>query len=262
MMNDHELAAHIARGASNALLELQQQRGISGDPQAIAALKDAGDQLAHTFITEALAKARPGDAVMSEEGDWQNPDRLGVERLWIVDPLDATKEYGLGIADWAVQIALLEDGQITAAAMDLGGRDVRWSTADAPHVEPVVHDNGTLIAVVSRSRSPENLDAVLAGTVDLLQSQGVQRYVVRTVGGVGGKVDEVLAHRAHLYVGPTWCYEWDAAAPVAIAAHHGFHVCDVEGAPLRFNKPGAEVEGLLVGPAVSVSAFVAARRNA
>jgi 3'(2'), 5'-bisphosphate nucleotidase len=255
-LDDVALASHIASATSQALLDLQAERGIRpDDPEHTRDLKDAGDALAHTLITTTLASARPQDAVMSEEGDWGDEARLSSRRVWIVDPLDATKEFGLGIADWAVQIALLEDGALTAAAMDLGARDVRWSTSSPRTTDPVSHSDGTLIAVVSRSRPPEGLHDNLAATVEALDN-GTRGFDVRMVGGVGGKVDELLSGRAHLYVGPSWCYEWDAAAPLAVAAHLGYSVCDFEGQPLRYNKPHPAMEGLLVGSADVIAAWL------
>jgi 3'(2'), 5'-bisphosphate nucleotidase len=256
-LDDVDLAEAIAKVTSDALVQLAAESVVDPqDPAAVAALKDAGDALAHGIITEALERTRPGDAVMSEEGDWADPARLTASRVWIVDPLDATKEFGIGIPDWAVQIALLERDQLTAAAMHLGGRGVSWSTRSAVAFAPQVHTDGTLIAVVSRSRAPQGLEENLARVAASLSHVGVERVALRSVGGVGGKVDELLQGRAHLYIGPTWCQEWDAAAPVAIAARHGHMVCGDGGRPLTFNQADARVQGLLVGPELLVRAWL------
>lgn len=256
MISDHELAARIAADTSSALRELQSTIGIRSDAEGIAALKDAGDALAHLIITTALGAARPDDVVMSEEGDWQDLSRLGAPRLWIVDPLDATREFGIGVPDWAVQIALLENGKLTAAAVDLGAREVAWSSLDEPMTAPRLHVDGTMTVVVSRSRAPENLDVVLTNMVKKLKDVGVERYEVTRVGGVGGKVDELLQGRAQFYIGPTWCYEWDAAAPAMIAKMHGHRATDYQGMELVWNKANAQVDGLLMGPEALVDAFV------
>jgi 3'(2'), 5'-bisphosphate nucleotidase len=256
-LDDVDLAVAIARITSAELLRLADESRVDPtDEAAVAALKDAGDALAHGIITDALDRTRPDDSVMSEEGDWADQSRIGASRVWIVDPLDATKEFGVGIPDWAVQIALLEDGELTAAAMDLGGRDVRWSTRTPAIAPPQIHTDGTLIAVVSRSRAPRGLEADLARMASSLEHLGVERVAIRTVGGVGGKVDELLQGRAHLYIGPTWCQEWDAAAPVAIAARAGHTVCGRGGRPLVFNQPEPRVEGLLVGPEILVQTWL------
>lgn len=256
-LDDTTLAARIAAATSRLLVDLQRDRGVRpDDADHTWALKDAGDALAHTFITDALARTRPGDAVMSEEGDWSDLARLDARRLWIVDPLDATREFGIGVPDWAVQIALLEDDALTAAAFHLGARGVRWSTDDIADVEPALHADGVLTVVVSRSRAPQGLDDTIAGVVSRLRHLGVRSHRVIRVGGVGGKVDEVLQGRAQLYVGPTWCHEWDAAAPVAVAQRRSFTACDFEGQPLRFNRPDARVEGMLVGPRAIVDAWL------
>jgi 3'(2'), 5'-bisphosphate nucleotidase len=256
-LDDVDLAQAIAQVTSDALVQLAADTVVDPqDPVAVAALKDAGDALAQRIIAEALERTRPGDAVMSEEGDWQDPARLTASRVWIVDPLDATKEYGVGIPDWAVQIALLEHGELTAAAMHLGGRGVAWSTRTPVTSAPRLHTDGTLIAVVSRSRAPKDLEANLARVAESLTHEGVERVAIRSVGGVGGKVDELLQGRAHLYVGPTWCQEWDAAAPVAIAARQGHMVCGQGGEPLTFNQQDARVHGLLVGPELLVQSWL------
>jgi 3'(2'), 5'-bisphosphate nucleotidase len=256
-LDDVDLAQAIARVTSEALVHLASETTVDpADAGAVAALKDAGDALAHGIITEALERTRPGDAVMSEEGDWADPARLTSSRVWIVDPLDATKEFGVGIPDWAVQIALLEGNELTAAAMHLGGRGVSWSTRTPVASPPRLHTDGTLIAVVSRSRAPHGLEENLARVAASLSHLGIERVALRSVGGVGGKVDELLQGRAHLYIGPTWCQEWDAAAPVAIAAQHGHMVCGQGGQPLTFNQPDARVQGLLVGPEVLVRTWI------
>jgi len=100
--DDHVLARDLAAEAGRRLVELRTR---GGDPDV---LRKAGDRLSHEFLTAALADRRPGDVVLSEEGA-DNPVRLGARRVWIVDPLDGTREFGEpGRTDWAVHVALWE----------------------------------------------------------------------------------------------------------------------------------------------------------
>ena len=142
MTDDHALARDLAGQAGTRLLELRAQ---GGDPDV---LRKAGDRLSHEFLAAALADLRPGDVVLSEEGA-DNPARLGARRVWIVDPLDGTREFGEpGRTDWAVHVALWErrgtsgQGELTAGAVALPAQDAVLSTADPQpaqrHIEPVI----------------------------------------------------------------------------------------------------------------------------
>src|SRR5215469_12967924 len=144
--DDHALARDLAEQAGRLLLEL---RAGGGDPDG---LRKAGDRLSHEFITAQLAARRPADAVLSEEGI-DDKARLSADRVWIVDPLDGTREFGEeGRTDWAVHVALTRSGMPEACAVALPAQDVVLSTADPPHLGPP-HD-GPLRILVSRTRPP------------------------------------------------------------------------------------------------------------
>lgn len=265
-LSDGALATAIADDIASQLADLRASAAI--DPEnrdAVKALKDQGDVMAHNFIVDAFAHARPNDVVMSEEGNWREQTRVTSDRVWIVDPLDGTTEFGMGLDHWAVQIALWDRGVLTHAAISLGARQRTWSTDRAASAQPVAgwptHHNGTLSVVVSRTRRPEGLDATMERLVASLASEGVRDYEVLNIGSIGGKVDEVLVGHAQLYIGPSWCYEWDVAAPSAVAIHEGLAATDFAGAPLVFNKPAPEMSGLLVGPQFLVDAWIAAARE-
>src|SRR5215472_9923999 len=144
--DDHVLAAELAEQAGRRLLGL---RAEGGDPDD---LRKAGDQLSHDFLAAELAARRPGDAVLSEEGR-DDPARLSAPRVWIVDPLDGTREFGeAGRTDWAVHVALVIDGRVEAAAVALPAL-ARTLTMDPPP-EPAPASEGPPRLVVSRSRPP------------------------------------------------------------------------------------------------------------
>src|SRR6266513_5804531 len=150
--DDDRLAAELAEQAGKLLLDLRAEGGEPGD------LRKAGDRLSHEFLAAELAARRPGDAVLSEEGK-DDPARLAADRVWIVDPLDGTREFGEpGRTDWAVHVALWERGELTAGAVALPARDRVLSTAEPPDQSkpPRVSKVSarSLRIVVSRSRPP------------------------------------------------------------------------------------------------------------
>ncbi|MGB3332739.1 MAG: inositol monophosphatase family protein, partial [Mycobacterium sp.] len=127
-MNDHQLAAHLAAEAGRLLLRVREELADASEAER----KAAGDQRSHDFLMAALASERPDDAVLSEEGA-DNPVRLSAERVWIVDPLDGTREFSeLGRDDWAVHVALWQSGDLTAGAVALPARDVTLATPSVP----------------------------------------------------------------------------------------------------------------------------------
>lgn len=120
--DDHELARTLAEETGRLLVEVRAQlvaEGISSRE-----LKDEGDRQAHELLMTRLAAERPDDAVLSEEGSGDTgrytTARVDAPRVWIVDPLDGTREFGEpDRSDWAVHVALVEDGQPTAGAVAL-----------------------------------------------------------------------------------------------------------------------------------------------
>ena len=227
-MTDVEVAAAAARAAADVLVSLRG-RGLSG-----RALGDAGDAAAQRAIIETLAAERPGDVVFSEEAT-DDPARLSADRVWIVDPLDGTREYGDPARhDWAVHVALWTAGDLTAAAVALPGLGEVLVTEPAPVVPG--SSGGRVRIAVSRSRPPAEADVVAAALDAELVALGSAGY--KTVAVVRGEVDA--------YVHAGGMYQWDSAAPVAVARAAGLTTCRLDGAPLVYNEPDPWLPDLVV----------------
>jgi len=233
--DDDRLAAELAEQAGSLLLGL---RAGGGDP---GGLRKAGDRLSHEFLSAELAARRPGDAVLSEEGR-DNPARLSADRVWIVDPLDGTREFGEpGRTDWAVHVALWERGALTAGAVALPAQGQVLSTTAPPVVPPVsgsAAPGGQLRVVVSRTRPPaflERLNEEMAVTLVPL-------------GSAGAKAAAVLRGEADAYIHAGGQYEWDSAAPAAVALAAGLHASRLDGSALRYNQPDPLLPDILICP--------------
>ncbi|WP_431237020.1 3'(2'),5'-bisphosphate nucleotidase CysQ [Mycolicibacterium aichiense] len=219
-MNDHDLAAELATQAGRLLLDVR----VELSDAAGAERKAAGDKRSHDYLMEALAAARPEDAVLSEEGA-DDPIRLRSRRVWIVDPLDGTREFSeLDRDDWAVHVALWEDGELIAGAVALPAQGVTLAT---PAVSPPPAAPSAPRIVVSRTRPP----AVALQVRDALGG------VLVEMGSAGAKVAAVIQGRADVYVHAGGQYEWDSAAPVAVARAAGLHTSRIDGSPLQYNRP-------------------------
>jgi len=236
MQSDAALAAEAARAAGRALLALRADR--SPGPGDRRALMDAGDRLAQRLIAGQLAEHRPGDAMLSEEAP-DSATRLGADRVWIVDPLDGTDEFGRGRPDFAVHVALWQRragpvGALTDAAVDVPARGETWRT-DEPDAPPPLPTDRPLRVVVSRSRPPAGLPDLLAQASDRLAAAGIcdRGLVQANVGSVGAKLGELMAGRAEVYAHRGGLNEWDLAAPHACALARGFVAL---GPPQRFNR--------------------------
>ncbi len=230
--DDHRDAASIATEAGQLLVTLRATMHAAGaDPTELRA---EGDRRSHDFIVAALAESHPDDAVLSEEGA-DDPARLDASRVWIVDPLDGTREFGEeGRTDWAVHVALAIDGQIAAAAVALPARALTLNASPAATLAAPY--GGPPRLVVSRTRPPaiaELLAERLGGELVALGSAGAKAMAV-----VLGDVD-VYAHSGGQY-------EWDSAAPVGVAAAAGLHVSRLDGAPLAYNRPEPYLPDLLI----------------
>jgi len=227
--NDHEVAARLATDAGQLLLAVREELADA----TAAERKAAGDKRSHDYLMEALARERPDDAVLSEEGV-DDPVRLSAQRVWIVDPLDGTREFSeLGREDWAVHVALWQSGALVAGAVALPAQGVTLATPDpAP---PPAHSGEPRI-VVSRTRPP----AVALQVRDQLNGTLVE------MGSAGAKVAAVIQGLADVYVHAGGQYEWDSAAPVAVARAAGLHTSRIDGSPLEYNRADPLLPDLVV----------------
>lgn len=230
--DDHRLAADLARRAGDLLVELQERLVSDGAPAAV--LRAEGDRQAHDLLVRELAAARPADAVLSEEGV-DDRARLDAERVWVIDPLDGTREYSEPPrTDWAVHVALVIEERPIAGAVALPGLGVTLSTADPLRLPP--ERAGPPRLVVSRSRPPEQADAVAAAL-------GAD---VVPLGSAGAKSMAVVRGTADVYVHAGGQYEWDSCAPAAVAKAAGCFVSRLDGSRLRYNQPDVYLPDLVV----------------
>jgi 3'(2'), 5'-bisphosphate nucleotidase len=241
--DDDRLAADLAVEAGRRLLALRAAGGAADE------LRRAGDRSSHEFLAAELARQRPGDAVLSEEGA-DDLARLSADRVWIVDPLDGTREFGEpGRSDWAVHVALWERGELTAGAVALPAQDKVLSTADpakppAPPLPAVLaHEGATppdppgmLRLLVSRTRPPEFMTR-LARELDA---------ELVPMGSAGAKAAAVICGDAEAYVHSGGQYEWDSAAPVAVAVASGLHASRIDGSKLSYNQAKPSLPDILI----------------
>ena len=227
--SDDKVAARLATEAGELLLGVRVELADA----SAAERKDAGDKRSHDFLMEALASVRPDDAVLSEEGV-DNPIRLSAERVWIVDPLDGTREFSeLGRDDWAVHVALWQAGELVAGAVALPAQGITLATPDVAQPPPAP---ATPRIVVSRTRPP----AVALAVRDALNG------VLVEMGSAGAKVASVVQGLADVYVHAGGQYEWDSAAPVAVARAAGLHTSRIDGSPLIYNQADVLLPDLVV----------------
>jgi 3'(2'), 5'-bisphosphate nucleotidase len=241
--DDDRLAAELAEQAGTLLLEL---RAEGGDP---ADLRKAGDRLSHEFLMAELAARRPGDAVLSEEGR-DSSARLSADRVWIVDPLDGTREFGEeGRTDWAVHVALWQRGELTAGAVALPAQgQVLSTTAPPPPASDGAGPGGQLRIVVSRTRPPAFLERLSEET----------DVTLVPMGSAGAKAAAVMLGEVDAYVHAGGQYEWDSAAPAAVALAAGLHASRLDGSPLRYNQPDPVLPDILICPVVIAESLLEA----
>ena len=226
-MTDAELAAHLAESAGRILLSVRQSGMFEGK-----ALGKAGDATANEFLCHAIRQQRPEDGLLSEE-EKDNADRLGMERVWIVDPVDGTREYGEQRTDWAVHVALCVGGAPETGAVALPGLDCVLRT-DAPIAVPAAAETPRM--VVSRTRPA-------AEAVAVAESIGAELVAM---GSAGAKAMAVVRGEAEIYLHTGGQYEWDSAAPAAVALAHGLHASRIDGSPLRYNQADTYMPDLLI----------------
>lgn len=227
-MTDAELAAKIAEAAGNILMSIRDSDLMQG-----RALGIAGDKIANHFILDVLRAERPGDAILSEESI-DTTERLTHERVWIIDPLDGTREYCEGRADWAVHVALSVRGRpsVGAVALPAQGRLLR---SDAPPAIPEPSSEPIRL-LVSRTRPPAEAGRV----VDALGAELVP------MGSAGAKAMAVLTGLGDVYLHAGGQYEWDNCAPAAVALSAGLNATRLDGAALEYNRPDPRLPDLLI----------------
>ncbi|RNL82841.1 3'(2'),5'-bisphosphate nucleotidase CysQ [Halostreptopolyspora alba] len=230
--NDHEVARDLATEAGQQLLRLRARHGFE-EPEVLRTL---GDRTSHELLFSALGRLRPSDAVLSEEGA-DDRARLDTERVWIIDPLDGTREYSeSGRTDWAVHVALWERGELTAGAVALPAQGSVLSTVDPPWLPEERPAEQRLRITSSRTRPPE-----------FVQRMATQLGAeVVPMGSAGAKICAVLLGIADLYVHAGGQYEWDSAAPVAVARAAGLHASRTDGSELTYNREDPSLPDILV----------------
>ncbi|MCB2015580.1 MAG: 3'(2'),5'-bisphosphate nucleotidase CysQ [Sphingobium sp.] len=227
VMSDAELAARLAEAAGRILLSVRDSGLIGGK-----ALGKAGDQTANQFLVHAIREQRPDDGLLSEESK-DTPERLEKSRVWIIDPVDGTREYGEERTDWAVHVALAIDGKPEIGAVALPGAGVVLRS-DQPQALPPA--GSPLRMVVSRTRPA-------AEAVAVAEKLGAQLV---PMGSAGAKAMAIIRGEADIYLHSGGQYEWDSCAPAAVAAAHGLHISRIDGSPLVYNRQDVYMPDLLI----------------
>ena len=229
---DAQLAARLAVDAGKLLVTLRAELTSAG--AAAWQVMDRGDLASQRFLARELAAARPVDAVLSEEG-YEDPRRFDTDRVWIIDPLDGTSEFGEhGRTDWAVHIALWDADHFVAGAVSIPALDLIFST-DPPAVVPPSERSRPRL-VTSRNRNPY-VAVVIANALDADAFR---------LGSAGAKAMAVVTGEADIYVHDGGMYQWDSAAPAAVALAAGLHVSRIDGAPMVFNDRDPWLPDLLI----------------
>lgn len=225
-LDDVTLAALIAQGTGDILKGVRTGRLLRD-----RVLGSAGDEIAQDWMARVLARHRPDDAVLSEEAP-DDRDRIGRSRVWIVDPLDGTREFSTGRMDWAVHVALCVDGVPVAAAVGMPDAGRVWHTGDVKYVAGPL----SRTIVVSRNRPP----AIARTVADALG------YELRPMGSAGAKAMSVVLGDADAYIHAGGQYQWDSAAPVGVALAAGLHCSRLDGSPLLYNAPDIYLPDLVI----------------
>lgn len=226
-MDDIELARYLADGAGKILLDLRVSGEFSGKE-----LGRAGDDRANVWLMEQLAEHRPEDGVLSEETR-DTPARLSKLRVWIIDPVDGTREYGEGRTDWAVHIGLAIGGRASLGAVALPGIDLILDSANPPALpEPA----SPLRMLVSRTRP----------AAEAVSVAGKLKAELVPMGSAGAKAMAVVRGEAEIYLHSGGQYEWDNCAPVAVAEAAGLHCSRIDGSTLVYNRPDVSLPDLAI----------------
>lgn len=226
-MTDGDLAAHLADVAGKILLQVRGSGMFEGK-----SLGKAGDQTANQFLVHALREQRPDDGLLSEE-EKDNPERLDRERVWIVDPVDGTREYGEERSDWAVHVGMAVNGVAALGAVGLPGLGVVLRS-DRPGEIPA---------------APEKLRMVVSRTRPAKEATGVAEAIgaeLVPMGSAGAKAMAILRGEADIYLHSGGQYEWDSCAPAAVALGWGLHASRIDGSPLVYNRKDVYMPDLLI----------------
>ncbi|MDE2301760.1 MAG: 3'(2'),5'-bisphosphate nucleotidase CysQ [Sphingomonadales bacterium] len=226
-LTDGDLAAHLADTAGKLLIAVRESGLLS-----LKALGKAGDATANQFLCHALREQRPDDGLLSEE-EKDNPARLDRSRVWIVDPVDGTREYGEARTDWAVHVALATDGAPALGAVALPGLG-EVLRSDRPGVVPPAP--ARLRMVVSRTRPARE-------ATEVAEKLGAELV---PMGSAGAKAMAIIRGEADIYLHSGGQYEWDSCAPVAVALAHGLHCSRIDGSPLVYNQADVYMPDLLI----------------
>ncbi len=224
--SDSRLTNLIAEGTGEILKGIRSVGLLRGRE-----LGEAGDDLAQAWIERVLAQHRPDDGVLSEEAS-DNPDRLSKDRVWIVDPLDGTKEFATGRQDWAVHVALVDKGVPVHAAVGLPDLGVVFKSSDVRHVSGPFAGK----VAMSRNRPP----AVARFVADAIGFETAQ------IGSAGAKAMHVLLGDYDAYIHAGGQYEWDQAAPVGVSLAAGLHASRLDGSPLHYNNKDTYIPDMLI----------------
>ena len=245
MLEDLSLARLLADEAGKILLHLRCDSSLRD-----LALGDAGDRAANAYLMRTLRAQRPHDGLLSEE-ETDNAARLSKSRVWIIDPLDGTREYREGRADWAVHIALCVDGAPHVCAVSLPSKDALFTTGDGTkfHADAAVPPRRLRIAV-SRTRPPKEAE-------QLVKRLSAAQIELVPMGSAGAKAMAVITGEVDAYIHAGGQREWDAAAPIGVALAAGLCATHLNGAAVRFNQVGARTEDYLIAPS-AVHAYLLA----
>ena len=228
-IDDAELAARLAEAAGRVLLEVRASGMFEGKPLGVA-----GDEVSNRFLIQALKHHRPEDGLLSEESR-DTLTRIDESRVWIIDPVDGTREFGESRSDWAVHVGLAIDGVAEIGAVALPGLDGGAVFRTDQPVSLPEHD-GPPRLLVSRTRPAAEAVAV----AEKLGGELVP------MGSAGAKAMAVIRGEADIYLHSGGQYEWDSCAPVAVARAHGLHCSRIDGSPLRYNQRDTYLPDLLI----------------
>jgi 3'(2'), 5'-bisphosphate nucleotidase len=225
--SDVRLAHRLAEEAGALLLAAQHSGDLDGKVRG-----ERGDEIANNFILKALRDLRAEDGLLSEE-ETDNEARLAQRRVWIIDPLDGSREYGEGRTDWAVHVALAIDGVATVGAVALPGLGITLSSGRPPRLPRA---KKAIRMLVSRTRPAREAIAVAA-------QLGAELV---PMGSAGAKAMAIVRGEAEIYLHTGGQYEWDNCAPVAVAQAAGLHCSRIDGTPLRYNNVDTYLPDLLI----------------